>query len=132
MDRVSNQVAKGVLEKSFQFIAALQARGIEVQHAYLFGSHARGHARRGSDIDLAVISPDLSGDWLDDFCFLARIADDVDPRMEVIPFRPQDFHNTNPLVWEIKTTGISLLDKTKNGKPRTARKRKAHRPARRT
>ena len=132
MDRVSDQVNKGIWGKSIEFIAALQARGIHIHNAYLFGSHAKGYAQRGSDIDLAVISPDLSGDWLDDFCFLTRIADDIDPRIEVIPFRPKEFTDNNPLVWEVKTTGIPLLDNTKNGKRRPPkRKRAARRPAKR-
>ncbi len=123
MDRVANQVNKTVLEKSRRLIAALQERGMHVQNAFLFGSHAKGYARRGSDIDVAVVSRDLSGDWLDDFCHLTRIADDIDPRMEVIPFLPQDFRDENPLVWEIKTTGIPLVGNGKNRKRRVSRKR---------
>jgi hypothetical protein len=40
--------------------------------------------------------------------------------MEVIPFLPKDFLDENPLVWEIKTTGIPLIG---NGKHRPAKKR---------
>jgi len=87
----------------------LQARGVRVQRAYLFGSHAKGYARADSDIDIAVISQNLTADWLDDFCFLTKIADTIDPRFEVIPFLPQDFNDDNPLAWEIKTTGIPLM-----------------------
>ncbi len=123
MDRVANQVDKSVLQKSRRLIAALQERGMHVQKAFLFGSHAKGYARHGSDIDVAVVSQDLSGDWLDDFCHLTRIADDIDPRMEVIPFLPQDFRDENPLVWEIKTTGIPLVGNGKDRKRRGDKKR---------
>lgn len=32
--------------------------GIRCEKVYLYGSHARGVAREGSDIDLIVVSPD--------------------------------------------------------------------------
>ena len=114
MDRVASQVNQFVLKKSTRFIAALQASGFQVQSAYLYGSHAKGRARRDSDIDIAIVSKDLSGDWLDDYCRLTRIADRIDVRMEVIAFLPQDFHEQNPLVWEIKSFGISLIENVKH------------------
>lgn len=124
MDRVAYPVNPSVLRKSNQFIATLRARGLQIHSAYLYGSHAKGHARRDSDIDIAVVSQDLTGDWLDDYCHLTRIADDIDARMEVIPFLPRDFRDENPLVWEIKTTGIALIG---NGKRRAATRRRARR-----
>ncbi len=126
MDRVTEQVNKTVLLKSNRFIAALKERGMRIQRAYLFGSFAKGHSRRDSDFDLAIVSNDLKGDWLDDFCYLTRIADDIDARMEVIPFLPRDFRDDNPLVWEIKTNGIPLIrnGNAKRNKRRAAAKRK--------
>jgi predicted nucleotidyltransferase len=120
MDRVTSQVNRTVLRKSNRFVAALQARGLQVERAYLYGSYARGHARRDSDIDIAIVSKDLTGDWLDDYCRLMRIADSIDARIEVIPFQPKDFRDENPLVWEIKSVGIPL---TGNGKRRAAKRR---------
>jgi predicted nucleotidyltransferase len=40
-----------------RYVAALEARGIPVERVILFGSHAAGHPREWSDIDIAVISP---------------------------------------------------------------------------
>jgi len=121
MDRVTSQVNRTILRKSNRLVAALQARGLQVQVAYLYGSYAKGHARRDSDIDIAIVSKDLTGDWLDDYCRLTRIADSIDARIEVIPFRPKDFRDENPLVWEIKSFGIPL---TGNGKRRVAKRRR--------
>mgnify|MGYP001579677439 CR=1 FL=1 len=118
MASIPGQVNKTILHKSTHFVTSLQARGLRIHSAYLYGSHATGWARHDSDIDIAVVSPDLSGDWLDDYCLLTRIADDVDARIEVIPFLPEDFRDHNPLVWEIKTKGIPLLP------PSDGRKRK--------
>ena len=35
--------------------------GIRVEGVILFGSHARGEANEGSDIDLLIVSPDFEG-----------------------------------------------------------------------
>lgn len=126
MDRLTHRVKQSILRKSNEYVAALQAQGLRVEGAYLYGSHAKGYARPDSDIDLAIVSQDLSGDWLDDFCYLTRIADKIDARMEVVAFHPRDFHEGNPLVWEIKTTGIPLIG---NGK-RHSVKRKPRRSKR--
>lgn len=42
------------------FVAAIEAQGIAVEKALLFGSQARGNARKDSDFDLVVISPDFA------------------------------------------------------------------------
>ncbi len=123
MARISNQVNRTALHKAEQFVAALRVKGLRIDRAYLFGSYAKGHARPDSDIDVAVVSQDLSGDWLDDFCYLTRIGDEIDARMEIIPFLPQDFRDENPLVWEIKTNGIPLRRNGTNGKRRASRQR---------
>lgn len=107
---IADRVNPAILEKARRYLDLLQARGMRIQRAYLFGSHARGQAHPGSDIDLAIVSPDLSGDWLDDFCLLTRLADEVDPWIEVIPFLPEDFREENPLVFQVKSTGILLSD----------------------
>jgi predicted nucleotidyltransferase len=41
-------------------LQATLARFPEVQQAWVFGSRATGHARRASDIDLALDAPDVS------------------------------------------------------------------------
>lgn len=38
----------------------LERLGVRPERILLFGSHARGQAREGSDIDLVVVSPDWS------------------------------------------------------------------------
>jgi hypothetical protein len=41
-----------------RFRRELERAGIRAERILLFGSHARGEARDGSDIDLIVVSPD--------------------------------------------------------------------------
>ncbi len=95
-----------------------------IQSAYLYGSHARGTAREWSDIDIAVIARNLSGDWHDDFLSLARISHTIDSRIEAIGYIPQTFRDESPLVWEIKTTGIQLVGNGKSSKRPVPSKRR--------
>ena len=43
------------------FVAAIEAQGITVEKALLFGSQARGNAGKDSDFDLMVISARFYG-----------------------------------------------------------------------
>jgi predicted nucleotidyltransferase len=38
---------------------ALRESGLKMEKLILFGSHAHGEARRDSDIDIAIVSPDF-------------------------------------------------------------------------
>ena len=58
------------------------------------------------DIDVAVVSPDLTGDRLQDWVRLTTLATRLDARFEVIGFRPEQFRDEHPLAWEVKTRGI--------------------------
>jgi len=99
------------LQSARRFVRAVQKAGIHLDAAFLYGSYALGTAHEHSDIDIALVSKDFTGhhrDWQK-----IRPALDVDSRIQHVHYRPQDFRDEHPLVWEIKTTGISLL-----GKPR--------------
>lgn len=130
MDRLTSRINQTVLRKSNRLVAMLQAQGWQIQDAYLYGSYAKGHARPDSDIDIAIVSPNLTGDWLDDYCMVTRLADKIDARIEVIPFLPQDFRDENPLVWEIKSFGIPLTihrNKRRASQPRRKSRSRAKR-----
>ncbi|MBI5650690.1 MAG: nucleotidyltransferase domain-containing protein [Chloroflexi bacterium] len=91
------------------FARVVQKAGIHLDAAFLYGSFALGTAHEHSDIDIALISKDFAGrhsDW-------KKIPStlDVDSRIQHVRYRLKDFRDENPLVWEIKTTGISLLGK---------------------
>ena len=42
-----------------RYCTQLEAMGIRVDRAILFGSHARGEAKDGSDIDVLIVSSDF-------------------------------------------------------------------------
>lgn len=69
-----------------RYLDALAAKGLPVQFAVLFGSHATGHARDWSDIDLLVVSPrfDAVPDRADSV-LLWKTTYGLDTRIEPIP-----------------------------------------------
>ncbi|MFQ5861130.1 MAG: nucleotidyltransferase domain-containing protein [Dehalococcoidia bacterium] len=104
------EVASDILTRLVEFFGAVQREGIHIHEAYLYGSRASGTPHRDSDIDVAVISPDFSGDRVDDWCRINRIAQEVDTRFEVVPYLPEQFRDEDPLVWEMKSRGIKLIE----------------------
>ncbi|WP_423222792.1 nucleotidyltransferase domain-containing protein [Candidatus Amarolinea aalborgensis] len=84
----------------------LRAQDLDMIAVYLYGSYAAGTADADSDIDVAVVSPDLTGDRLQDWVRLTTLATRLDARFEVIGFRPEQFRDEHPLAWEVKTRGI--------------------------
>lgn len=99
----------GILKIVANFLAELQQSGLRLTTAYLYGSHATGTARPDSDIDVALISEDFHGNWLEDHKVIIDALLRCDARIEPVRFHPDQFQDENPLVWEIKTKGIKLL-----------------------
>ncbi|MCC9076740.1 nucleotidyltransferase domain-containing protein [Litorilinea aerophila] len=89
-----------------ELLRVLRSQNLEITAAYLYGSYDSGTAGPDSDIDVAVISPDLTGDRLQDRLRLTYVATRINPRFEVIGFRPEQFRDEHPLAWEVKTRGI--------------------------
>ncbi len=98
-----------VIEKVERLLSTLRTEGLTISMAYLYGSHATATPHSDSDIDVAIVSPDLTGHRLEDWCRLNQMATQIDVRMEVIGFRPEQFRDEHPLAWEVKTKGVRLV-----------------------
>lgn len=72
---------------------------------YLFGSYSKGCARPDSDIDIAVVVPCVSGDYLSTAASLWRITMDVSTLIE--PVLIEENH-PSPLYEDILQTGIAI------------------------
>lgn len=90
------------------FIDKIGKEGIHVDSAYLFGSYAKGRADKWSDIDVAIVSADITDDSFAEMVRFTKIASKIDTRIEPVPFRPENFIDEDPLVWEIKKEGMAL------------------------
>ncbi|MFC1496735.1 nucleotidyltransferase domain-containing protein [Candidatus Margulisiibacteriota bacterium] len=95
-------------EKLSNFINKVKKNKIKVIKAYLYGSYAKGKAREDSDIDVAIISPDFSGNRFIDSLTIIPFRRKIDSRIEPVAYKPEDFEETDPLVAEIKENGFEL------------------------
>ena len=86
---------------------------MQIAGTYLFGSHLTGKADEWSDIDLAVISPQIGPDHFEERVRLTKIALAIDDRIEPHPFSPDSFTPDNPLVREILRTGLRVRSKNR-------------------
>jgi predicted nucleotidyltransferase len=91
-----------------QYINSLKDLSIIAEKVYLFGSFAKNNYSDDSDIDIAIISNDFSGNRFEDRRRIIPKRRSIDRRIEPIPFLPADFNESSPLVVEIKKNGIEL------------------------
>jgi len=101
----SSEVIRSIVRR---YLQVLEENHIRPQRVFLYGSAARGTMRQHSDIDLAVVSEDLSGKRLEDQWRLMELRWSVDLRLEPHPFRPEDFTPDDPEVAESLQTGVEV------------------------
>lgn len=101
---MSTNEAKEIVKK---YADKLRESMIPFLGVYLFGSFARGEARKWSDIDVAIFS---EREETDDFIIqLGRLLREVDLRIEPHIFSEDDLKTiSTPLVEEILRTGIKV------------------------
>ena len=96
--KIVRKYAKKLEEKKYPFSAL-----------YLFGSYAKGNARKWSDIDVAVLSSAMRKNWNKSEETLWKLGVEVDPRIEPVGFSPENFEKEDdPMIREIKKTGIKV------------------------
>ena len=87
----------------------LTNKGMSFVAVYLFGSQAKGTTHEWSDIDVAVVSPDLNNNYNEGRFKLWKLRRDVDLRIEPHGFTPEDWlDDADPMVYEIKKTGLKI------------------------
>jgi predicted nucleotidyltransferase len=104
MAAVSNEI----IASARKFRQMLSALGLQVDRVILFGSYATGTAGAWSDIDIALVSKDFSGNGFYDRKKVNPALIKTDTRIEPHPFRPEDFTDENPFVKEILRQGVEL------------------------
>lgn len=95
-----------VINIVLSYIDKLIRSGMHISKAYIFGSYAKGLADKWSDIDVAIVSPQISCDRFEERIKLMELAVSIDNRIEPLPFSMQNFVDDDPLVREIKSEGI--------------------------
>lgn len=73
---------------------------------YLFGSYAKGTGRADSDIDVAVVVKEITGDFFATRPLLWRLRTEIDDRIE--PVLLEDDEDVSGFLAEIKQSGIRV------------------------
>jgi len=69
----------------------------------LFGSYVTGHAQEYSDIDVAIVAPELTADFLTLAAHLCYLRNDIDSMIE--PYLMLESGNNSGLLQEVQWTG---------------------------
>ena len=91
------------------FLDKLSQAGFHISKAYIFGSYARGQVDKWSDIDVAIVSPQISNDRFEERIRLTELAISVDDRLEPLPFNLDSFSDNDPFVRQIKNEGLAII-----------------------
>jgi len=102
------EINPSIKKKVRLFLRKLNENGIKPEKSYIFGSYSKGIENKLSDIDVAIISSDLTDDRFNERIRLMKIAYNIDSRIEPVPFNSNTFVEEDPLVWEILKTGILI------------------------
>ena len=98
---------EAVVFKNVQsFLDKLRRTGFHISKAYIFGSYASGQVDKWSDIDVAIVSPQISNDRFEERIRLTELALSIDNRLEPLPYNPDNFNDDDPFVRLIKEEGV--------------------------
>jgi len=107
MDKIPDSI-KPLIEK---YISSLRKNGVRLDGAFLFGSYSRGMEDKWSDIDIALILKEFTGNRIKDRDKIRRYTLSVSSIIQVAPFAAEDFNEENPFAKEIIKTGIRINER---------------------
>src|SRR3989338_4464044 len=95
-----------------KYVQELSKMGVTVEQVILYGSYAKGKEKSYSDIDLVVISSDLS-QWppIERLQMLSRATLHIDAPLEVLGYTPEEIRQNGDqsIFWEeISSTGKEI------------------------
>jgi predicted nucleotidyltransferase len=102
------QVPNHIVAIVKRYIAAIEAHGIHLQQAILFGSYTNGRYTEWSDIDVALVSDDFQGIRFYDREKLSQPTLQIDARIDPLPYQTKDFTEENFFVQEILKSGVKI------------------------
>lgn len=103
-----DKIPPEVMNKINSFIELLESNNINIQKAILFGSYSKGNYNQWSDIDLALVSDNFTGNSFEDknnlIDYIYSAGKDISP----VPYRPEDFNDNMFVRDEILKYGIVI------------------------
>ena len=93
------------LEKVSQYKKLLNEH-FDIDSVYLYGSYAREKNNEDSDIDVAIVVNQLSGDYFSTTPLIWKLRRQIDDRIE--PLLIEKNHDKSGFLEEIEKTGIKI------------------------
>jgi len=78
---MANEQAEGMIREIGRKYAKVLQRRMNLRSLYVFGSYVRGGHDNDSDIDIAVVADDFTGDVIEDTLTLMKLRRQVDMRL---------------------------------------------------
>ena len=103
------KVPGGIMNLLREYVAELEKNNIHLKTAILFGSYAKGNYGDLSDIDIALVSDDFQGVRFLDKEKIRRLTLSIDYRIDPLPYKTEDFTESNIFVKEILETGVKIV-----------------------
>jgi predicted nucleotidyltransferase len=102
-------VKNEVIEILRSYIFLLRAEGIQVDKAFLYGSHLKNSATSESDIDLMIVTEDENDDYLTGKIW--KLTKKINSKIEPFLIGSKRFYSSDnsPLVDLVKRTGLEIL-----------------------
>ncbi len=99
-----------VIELLKKFLAAMKAEGINIEKAFLYGSHAKGLATANSDIDVMLVS-DYFDKGIEARAKSWLVASKIDHRIEPCSISMKKFleDDSSPLIETVKQEGVEII-----------------------
>lgn len=100
---------KTAIERVKAFASEVKRSGVHVSKVILYGSYASGRPHRWSDIDVALMADEFTGNGFHDTAYFARINNKKPYLLiEARTFPTSYFIKGDPFIEEIKRTGIVI------------------------
>lgn len=84
----------------------LLTQHMKIEDLILYGSYAKGNARKGSDVDVAVVVDTISGDYFSTRPLLWKLRRSIDDRIE--PVLAEKSNDESGFLAEIIKNGIAI------------------------
>jgi len=107
------------LDRLLQIVVDKVSENFVVDEIILFGSYAKGTANDLSDVDVAVVSPELNekGPMFENSLTIKRKAQLYEPYLQLVAFSSQSFYSekcfNSDFIKEIKSTGKVIFSRSK-------------------
>jgi predicted nucleotidyltransferase len=98
----------GAIDTVKNYAREIESLGVHLRKVFLFGSFAKGNQHEWSDIDVALVADEFEGLPQDMKLFFRIGSKKPYVRIEALTYPTDYFLQSDPLIEEIKRTGIVI------------------------